>query len=501
MSKKDDKLSGLSPEKRAMLEKLLREKLIQQAQGGPKIEPIKLENNRYPLTFAQEKIWIANNISPDATIYNMVGVARIQGQAHMPWFIEALKETFNRHEVLKMHFKQDDGQIYAEIDEEMTFEPEMYDFSNEPLEREDIVEKIMNQLAGESFDLEKDTLIRAALVCTAPDDWTVVLVMHHLVGDGMSISIVLGETLQYCYNKYYNIENKKQDLSIQFKDFAWWERNKQTDSISGDLAKKYWNEQLDGADFSLDMLKENQGLTHFDEIALRKDMHISADVAKKIQQIAQNEKVTVFSIYFAALKLLIHKYSMQKDIMTGVITAGRDLPEVQPMVGCFVDILPVRTIIDDKLTFADFVRYSYKNFLESYEKKDAFLQRGDSPIYQLLFNYKEAPESDIAIKGLDITSSEVDNGYSRASIDFELVKTGEEIVGGINYRKGVLDDDFVEDFIARYYLLLDKLVDPASGFLDTPLTHLTQTLPTEQHQILNTFNNTSMPYPKNKTVI
>ena len=501
MSKVDNKLSRLSPEKRVMLEKLLREKQLQQARGEPRIESIKLESNRYPLTFAQEKIWIANNINPDATIYNIIGLARIQGNAHMNWFIEALGETFDRHEILKTHFKQDRGELYCEIDEEMSFKPELHDFSDKSCNRDVIIEEMMNKLARTPFDLEKDTLIRAALICTAPEDWTVILVMHHLVGDAMSIGVVLGETLEYCYNKYNGIENKKQPLSIQFKDFAWWERSKEAEPLSAELAKKYWNEQLDGADFSLDLLKEEQGLTHFDEIALRKDIHISADVVNKIQRIAQKEKVTVFSIYFSALQLLIYKYSMQKDFMTGVITSGRDLAQVQPMVGCFVDILPVRTVVNEFLTFADFARASYKNFLGNFEKKDAYQKRGDSPIYQLLFNYKENPESTVTINGLKIHSQEVDNGFSRASIDFDLIKSGGAIIGGINYRKGVLDDEFVQEFIARYYLILDEITDSTSIFLNQRISEIEIIDKSERHQILNDFNATQMPYPENKTVV
>ncbi|MCL2426102.1 MAG: condensation domain-containing protein, partial [Oscillospiraceae bacterium] len=503
----DDKLSRLSPEKKAMLEKLLREKRLQQTPNSLNIKPVKQEDNRYPLTFAQEKIWIANNISPDATIYNMIGIARMQGNAnlegnaHIHWFVEALKETFERHEILKMHFKQDNGELYSEIDDEMVFEPEIHDFSNEFRDRDFIVYEMVNQLAGKPFNLEKDTLIRAALVCTAPDDWTVILVMHHLIGDGMSINIVLGETLEYCYNKYNNIRNIKPPLPIQFKDFAWWERNKDIESIGAELAKKYWNDQLNGADFSLDILKQEQGLTHFDEIAVRKDMHINTDVVKKIQQIAQNEKITVFSLYFAVLKLLIFKYSMQKDIMTGVITAGRDLLEVQPMVGCFVDILPVRTIIDDNLTFAEFMRNSYKSFLENYEKKDAFLNLGESPIYQLLFNYKEIPDSNIEVENLEIQSYEIDNGFSRASVDFELIKSGEEIIGGINYRKGALDDEFVDELISRYYLILDKLADGTSGFLNKEISKIEIIDESERHQLVEEFNETAMEYPKEQTVV
>ncbi|MCL2366507.1 MAG: condensation domain-containing protein, partial [Oscillospiraceae bacterium] len=501
MSKRDDKLSQLSPEKKAMLEKLLREKRLQSAHEGTVIKPVKLDNNRYPLTIAQEKIWIANSINPDATVYNMTGIARVQGNAHMHWFVEALKETFNRHEILRMHFKQDGEALYSEIDEEMFFEPELYDFSFEARDRDTVIKEMMHKLAETPFDLEKDTLIRAALVCTAPEDWTIILVMHHLVGDGMSINLVLGEALEYCYNKYNNIENKRQALPVQFKDFAWWERNKGTSSQEAELSKKYWNAQLDDADFSLAILKEEQDLTHFDEIALWKDMYINPDVVKKIQDVAQNNKITVFSIYFAALKLLIYKYSMQKDFMTGVITAGRDLAEVQPMVGCFVDILPVRTVIDETLTFADFARDSYKKFLKNYEKQEAYIQRGESPIYQLLFNYKEATESHVGIEGLEIQFQEVNNGYSRASMDFELIKTGTEIRGGISYRRGVFDEAFVEEFIARYYLILDEIIDEASGFLDQELKAIEVLDDSERQMVLYGFNATELMYPSESSVV
>jgi hypothetical protein len=421
---RDDRLDRLSPEKKAMLEKLLREKRLKSGNDGPVIKPIKLDSNRYPLTIAQEKIWIANSINPNATIYNMTGVARVQGNARIEWFIDALNESFHRHEILRMHFKQDGEELYLEFDENMSFEPELYDFSDEGRDRDEVIEEMVQKLAKKPFDTETDTLIRAALVCTAPDDWTVLLVMHHLVGDALSVNLVLGEALEYCYNKYNNIENSRPALPIQFKDFAWWERNKDASTPSAKAAEKYWSEQLDDADFSLAIVTEKQDLTHFDDIALWEGMHIGADVVRKIQDIAQKNKITVFSIYFAALKLLIYKYSMQQDFMTGVVTAGRDFAEVQPMVGCFVDILPVRTVIDESLTFTDFARDFYKKFLENYEKKDAYLRLGESPLYQLLFNYRETVNPDAMIDGVDIQFHDIDTGYSRASMDFELIKSG-----------------------------------------------------------------------------
>jgi hypothetical protein len=500
MSVVDDKLKGLSPEKKAFLEKLLREKKLQQAAGGPKIEPITLENNRYPLTFAQEKIWIANSINPEAAMYNVIGVARIQGNVRMLWFKEALKESFLRHEILRMHFKEEDGELYAEIDEEMVFLPEILDLSHESQSREAILETTLNRLAKKPFALEKDTLIRATLIRTAPKDWTVIIVVHHIVGDSISVNIILGETLVYCYNKLNDIE-KLPPLAIQFKDFAWWKRNKEDESLHTELAKKYWDDKLNGADFSLDILKEEQDLTHFDEAALRTNMLINAEVVKKIQQIAGVKKITVFNIYFAVLKLLIYKYSMQKDLMIGVIIAGRDLIEVQPMVGCFVDILPIRSEIDEELTFDEFLRDSYGSFLESYEKRDAYFGRGDSPIYQLLFNYKETPESDDVFEELEIHSHEVDNGFSRASMDFELIKSGEAVEGGISYRKGALDEEFVKGFINRYYMVLDKMIDEEGSFFNKKIKEIEIIDDSERQQVLIDFNATKMAYPNDKTVI
>ncbi|MCL2865267.1 MAG: amino acid adenylation domain-containing protein, partial [Lachnospiraceae bacterium] len=508
MSTINDKLSQLSPEKQALLEKLLRKKRLRQTQGGAvEIKPAQVDNNRYPLTFAQEKIWVANHISLDATMYNMISIARIRGihrileAAQMQRFVEGLQEMFHRHEILHMHFKEENGLIYAEMDEDMVFEPEMHDYSHLNRDRKAVVAEMMDEVAGKPFDLEKDTLVRASLICTAPNDWTVMLVMHHLVGDGMSINIALGEALQYCFAKVGNIENRQQELSIQFKDFAWWERNAKKDIYEEKLAKKYWVDQLEGADFSLDILKEMQDLTHFDALALREEIHISAQVAKKIQDVAQREQVTVFSIYFAVLKLLIYKYSMQKDITAGVITLGRDLAELQPMVGCFADILPIRSVIDDNLTFSDFIKASYENFLESYEKKDAYLKKEESPIYQLLFNYKEHAESKLVFDGLEIDFQEIDNGYSRAAMDFELIKAGDKIEGGINYRKGVFDETFIQQFVERYYLLLDEIIHEASGILDQKINEIEVLTKAERKKIQIDFNKTKMVYPKEKTVV
>ena len=497
----DDKISQLSPKKKAMFEKLLREKLLQQTQVTSEIKPIVREDNRYPLSYAQEKIWIANAFNPNTILYNMVGVTRAQGEAKMPLFIEGLKSTFNKHEILRMNFKKEGDTAYARVNEEAYFEPIIYDYSQKPHDREAVIEDVMNQVARKPFDLEKETLIRVALVCTAPDDWTIILVIHHIIGDGISINIILGEALEYRHNKLKNVEAEIKQFPIQFKDYAWWEKNKERDAEAENSSEIYWQTQLEGANFSLDLFKAKLDGVTFNNTANREDFSLDTKLVKDIQVIAQKEKVTAFSIYLAALKLLIYKYSMQDDLVLGVVTFGRDLAEVSQMIGCFVDILPIRSAIDTQMTFIDFTKQVYHNFLENYDKKDAYFKQEQQFTPQFLFNYKESSEVKAKIDGLELNSQEINSGYSRVPMEFDLIKSGEEVAGGITYREGVLNEVFIKDFIERYNLILNSLISEPTAYLSQTISEITITTQSEKTQILKIFNDTIVDYPKNKTVV
>ena len=497
----DDKISQLSPRKKAMFEKLLREKLLQQTQTTSEIKSITREDNRYPLSYAQEKIWVANALNPGTILYNMVGVTRAQGEARIPSFIEGLKAAFNKHEILRMNFKKEGDTAYARINEAAYFEPIIHDYSQKPHDREAVIEDVMNQVARKPFDIEKETLIRVALICTAQDDWTIILVIHHIIGDGISINIILGEALEYRHNKLKNIESEIKQFPIQFKDYAWWEKNKERDTEAEKNSEVYWQTKLEGANFSLDLLKTKQDGMAFNNLAHRQDFSLDTKMVKDIQVIAQKEKVTAFSIYLTALKLLIYKYSMQEDLVLGVVTFGRDLAEVSHMIGCFVDILPIRSAIDAQMTFLEFTKLVYQNFLENYQKKDAYFKQEQQSNPQFLFNYKESSEVKTKIDGLELNSQEINSGYSRVPMEFDLIKSGEEIAGGITYRDGVLNEAFIQAFIERYILILNALINEPTAYLNKKVSEITLITQAEETLILTSFNDMTVDYPKNKTVV
>ena len=502
MKESTEKLNQLPEEKKILLEKMLREKRLKQAQQiTSEIKPIQREDNRYPLSYAQEKIWIANAINSNTVLYNMVGVTRVRGVAQMPLFVEGLKATFAKHEILRMNFRQEGGSAYARINEAALFEPSIHDYSQNPHDSKAVINEVIDQIARKPFDLEDEILIRVAIICHSHDDWTIVLVMHHLVGDGISINIILGEALEYANKKSQNLEITTKNLPIQFKDYAWWERNKERDEQEEKAAEDYWQTHLERANFSLEMLQVKQNAPALNKKSHRCDFNLEPEMVKQIQIIAQKEKITAFSIYLSALKLLIYKYSMQEDQVLGVVTFGRDLAEVSHLIGCFVDVLPIRSVIEPQTTFIDYMRQVYQNFLGNYAKKDAYFKQEQQYTPQLLFNYKESSEVRTQMEGLEFNSQEVNSGYSKAPMEFDLIMSGDQIIGGINYQDGIFDEVFAQDFTRRYLLILNAIISDPAAFLNQRISEIGVITANEQEQLLKLASSVIADYPKDKTVV
>ena len=192
----NDRLSKLSDVQRKLLEKKIREMKEQKRLESEVIVPAKIENSSYALTDTQEAIWLIEQLYSDKGIYNSAGKAIIHGDVDINVLIEAAGKIVDAHTILKTVFREVEGVPTAIIKEDMEFACEKEDVSGAANPKEEL-EKIIAGYVRKPFDVENGPLLRIKFVKTAEAEWCVIVVVHHIISDGISTNILLGEMIRY----------------------------------------------------------------------------------------------------------------------------------------------------------------------------------------------------------------------------------------------------------------------------------------------------------------
>jgi len=335
-----DQLQNLSPEKRELFELMLKEKGVDIL--GSKIVPRGRETNKFPVSFGQQRLWFLDQLEPGTPLYNNPAAVLLQGKLNVQALKQALDEMVRRHEVLRTTFETEEDQPVQVIHPDLPVDMEQLDLRDVPeAERQRRAMEIAREQAQQPFDLTRGPLFRTALVRLADDEHLLILVMHHIVSDGWSLSIFIQEVAILYKVLIAGHKSPLPELPIQYADFACWQRQ----WMQGTVLEKqlaYWKEQLKGAPPVLNLPLDHprpayqtvNGTTYF--------FDFPADLKPRIDALAKQEDVTLFMVLLAAFDAMLLRYTGQTDICIGTPIAGRNRREIESLIGFFVNTLVLR---------------------------------------------------------------------------------------------------------------------------------------------------------------
>ncbi len=445
----NDRLSKLSDVQRKLLEKKIREMKEQKRLESEVIVPAQIENSSYALTDTQEAIWLIEQLYSDKGIYNSAGKAIIRGDVDVNVLIEAVEKIVDAHTILKTVFREVEGVPTAIIKEDMEFACEKEDVSGYANPKEEL-ENVIAGYVRKTFDVENGPLLRIKFVKVAEAEWCVIVVVHHIISDGISTNVLLGEMIRY-YKEFQ--EKKTAEVNkpqIQFSDYAVWLKKQRDKANLTKDGKKFWTESLADANYSLDVVRGKNNVEDICKEGIRRQFCIEKELFDKVSASAMTHKVTVFSVLLSALNLVLYKTSKQSDLICGVALSGRDRAQLSNLIGCFIGVIPVRSKLNDEITISDFIKDVHQNYLQAYNYRDDYFRLNQKDVCQLMFSYEEAPDVVVNYKDVKIEFEEIETGYNRNELELELNRKGDEIVGWINYRKDNFDERFVQAFIGHY---------------------------------------------------
>ncbi len=317
-----------------------------------------------PLSFAQERLWFMEQFAPGTAAYNIPVARRLRGPLDLPALRRALDAVVARHETLRTRYPAtDDGRPVLEI-----AEPAPFDLRTADAEDEAHAARLVDELGALPFDLVTGPLMHGLLVRLTADDHVLLLVVHHSVSDGWSSEVLVSEVLRGYTAYATGGPDPLPELRVQYGDFALWQRERLT---GGRLEEEvaYWARELaDVRPLELPADRPRPERQTFEGAGYGFD--IDRELLERLTALGKAHGATVHMVLLAAFQVVLSRFAGQRDFAVGSPVAGRPEPELEGLIGMFVNVLALRARLDGDPTFAELVGRTRETCLEAYAHQE-----------------------------------------------------------------------------------------------------------------------------------
>lgn len=414
-----------------------------------------------PLSFSQERLWFMDQMNPGNSYYNLSEATHLYGILDVQALKTAFKELISRHEVLRTTFKIVNNEPYQQIHEEPVLDFQVIEnFElNHFIERE----------ARQGFDLSTDPLLRIRLLKQGPNEHIIVVTMHHIVADAWSVQLLLKEITELYQASRNGREPQVPKLPIQFADYAAWQR----DAIQSEKFiqhKEYWKKQLRNYSGILEIPGDRSRPSVQTFKGKKHRIELPQDLIIQLKELSQKSDATLFMTLFASFSALLSRYTGQMDLVIGTPVANRNRFEIEPLIGCFVNTLPLRSDLSGNPTFAEFLSRIQTSTLNAYEHQDMPFEKivellnlrrdvSRQPLCQIVFVLQNVPMAEMELDGLHVESIENDLGISKFDMTLSLVEMRGKMIGAIEYNTDIYDTSTIEKFEKHWLFVLQQVVE------------------------------------------
>ncbi|MEV7189232.1 amino acid adenylation domain-containing protein, partial [Kitasatospora sp. NPDC093102] len=437
------------------------------AQARPALRPGP-RPERVPLSFAQRRLWfLAQAEGPSAT-YNVTLALRLSGPLDPGALAAALGDVVHRHEALRTVFGEQDGTPYQRV----------LDTPGTGLLT--VTDRPTGELAGHTFDLATDLPVHAYLRPEGPEEHVLVLVVHHIAGDGASLGPLYRDLTDAYRARLAGDAPQWAPLPVQYADYAFWQREllgEETDPES--LAARqlaHWREALAGAPEELPLPLDRPRppvATHRGAVV---PLEFDAGLHARLTALAAEHGVTLFMVLRAAYATLLHRFGAGTDLPIGTPLAGRLDEAVQELVGFFANTLVLRTDLSGRPSFADLLARVRETDLAAHAHQDVPFERlveelnptrstACHPLFQVMLAFAGAAEDGPDLPGVTVTEEPVDFGTATFDLTLRLVeRQGAEgatagLAGVLEYATDLFDRESAEQLAAALESILRQVAD------------------------------------------
>ncbi|MFC5743023.1 non-ribosomal peptide synthetase [Dyella tabacisoli] len=465
------------------------------------------EQDAVPLSYAQQRLWFIQQLEGPSSTYNLPLALHLGGDLDHQALRLALSDVVARHEILRTLLVEFDGVPYQHVG--ATAPLALIEHSVD----EPALQRALIDTAAHGFDLATQSPLRAHLFRLDEQQHVLLLVLHHIAGDGWSL-VPLARDLAFAYAaRRAHQAPAWAPLPVQYADYALWQREvlgEESDPTSAMAVQStYWRHALAGLPEQINLPTDRPRpaiASHRGDVV---SFHLDADLHRRLLTMVRERHATLFMVLHAALALLLGKLGAGDDIVIGSPIAGRTDDALDDLVGFFVNTLVLRTDLSGQPSFDALLERVRRTDLAAYAHQDLPFERlvemlnparslNHHPLFQAILAVQNNATVPFELPGLTVSTAAVDVLAAKFDLSLSFTEhyatdaSPNGLDGVLEYATDLFDRDSAERFVRYLCHLLDTLVrDPA-----LTLAQVSLLAPDERQHILQDWNNTVRPLPR-----
>jgi amino acid adenylation domain-containing protein len=440
MTELNDRLSSLSPAKRALLERL---RTSQPAAPIPRIA-----DGPAPLSAEQRRLWYVLQLAPGYPLYTIPMGFRLRGSVDAAALEAALGELVARHETLRTRFRESMGVPVQEVSDAPELRLEVIDVSRDEEWGEAEANYQTGAFARRTMDYARGEVFRALLVHEPGGVHRLLIGIHHLCADGWSATVLLRELSALYAAKVSGRTITLPPLPVRFRDWAAWQERGESGDRAGDEA--YWRAELAGAPTALDLPADRPRPAVQGWAGAKYALDLPPGLSPALRALARREGATPYAVVAAAFGLVLARYTGQDDLLLGTLLANRPRPEVEGVVGFFANTVPLRLRFDGDPTAAGLVRRAHEVAVRAQEHAALPFDRivelsgvrrdfARPPLVQAIVVHTEAAVSALALPGVEVEPLALDSSTALTELSLLVDDRGGTLSATLQYSTDLFD--------------------------------------------------------------
>ena len=472
----------------------------------------------YPLSHGQRALWSLQQLASKGVAYNVAHAVRIRTELDVPALRRAFQKLVDRHPALRTTFaaphREPVQRVYKHT--EVCFRVEDASTWSEAYLNDRLAEEIYRP-----FDLERGPLMRVNIFSLSPQEYLLLLMMHHIVTDMWSLALIMYEVSQFYREEVTGEPPTLKPLRAQYTDYVRW----QAEMLAGPEGERlwaYWQKQLAGELPVLNLPTDRPRPPVQTDRGAAQSVRFSAELTQALKSLSKAHGATLYMTVLAAFQVLLHRYTGQEDILIGSPKAGRSR-KVARMVGYFINPVVLRADLSGNLTFSTFLRHVRQTVLDAFEH-DAYpfpllVERlqpardpSRSPLVQVMFSWQKTTRlvnsqrmtsfalgergGGMKLGGLQLEAVALEQRVTPFDLTLLMAEADRELGAAVEYNVDLFDAATIRRMLGHLRTILESIVaDPDQRISALPL--LTEG---ERRQLLVEWNDTAADYPQGQCV-
>jgi amino acid adenylation domain-containing protein/FkbH-like protein len=435
---------------------------------APPLQPVPRKGNP-PLSFAQRLLWFIDRLEPDSHAYHVPVALRLEGSLNVNALQRSLNQIAHRHEILRTTIGFEDSDPVQVISADENVALRRVDLRGlAEARREKEARMMVNEEARRPFDLASGPLLRCLLVQLSDREYILAMVMHHIISDGWSIGILLKE-LDLLYRAMAAGEAipALPELPVQYADYAQWQQK----WMQGAVLEKhvaYWKAKLAGAPPSLKLPVDHASPVDA-ATCLQETLVLPAPLLALMLSQSRREGVTPFMTLMATLAIILQRWTAQSDIVIGTVVAGRNRREIENLIGCFMNFVPVRAQLSEEQTGREFLLTVRHTVLEAQAHQECPFEKVveainperrlvQNPLYNVALLLQNFPEGTLNSETLTMRLLPVELHAALLDLRFIVEETAGTMSVTCEYKPGLFEAASIKHLLNAFENTLETLI-------------------------------------------